>query len=373
MASVEKLVRNGRTTYQARWRDDQGRQRKRSFTKKSDADRHAVTVEADKVRGTYIEPSKITVAEYAHRWAETRPHRPTTARRTEMMIRLHIQGTRLGGRKLADVRPSEVQAWATDRSRMLAPTTVRQAVGLLRSVYGAAVLDRLVAASPVVRIQLPRSERERIVPLSVEQVTALAEAMPERYRTMVLAQAGLGVRIGELLALRVEDVDFLRRTVRIEWQFTQGSSGARSEPKTPRSKRTIPLPRVVADVLAAHLAAYPAARDGTIFTTEKGSPLGHVYYGHNLMRRAAAAAVLPKGTTSHDLRHHYASILLAAGESVVAVAERLGHEDASLVLSTYGHLMPDSDDRTRSAIDAAWDTAGAPCALDVPQGVRSVR
>src|SRR3954447_24985563 len=247
MASVEKRVRDGRTTYQARWRDDQGRQRKKSFTKKGDADRYAATVEADKARGTYIEPSKITVAEYARGWAEARPHRPTTARRTEMMIRLHIEGTRLGGRRLADVRPSEVQAWATDRSRVLAPTTVRQAVGLLRSVYGAAVLDRLVASSPVVRIQLPRHERERVVPLSVEQVGALAEAMPERYRTMVLTQAGLGLRIGELLALRLQAFDFLRRAVRSEWQCTQGSKGERSEPKTPRSKRTVPLPSMVAD------------------------------------------------------------------------------------------------------------------------------
>jgi integrase len=55
-----------------------------------------------------------------------------------------------------------------------------------------------------------------------------------------------------------------------------------------------------------------------------------------------------------DLRHHYASVLLEAGESVVAVAERLGHENATLVLKTYGHLMPDSEDRTRRAIDDAW-------------------
>ena len=99
-----------------------------------------------------------------------------------------------------------------------------------------------------------------------------------------------------------------------------------------------------------------------MFTTRKGAPLGHVYYGHNLMGRAVTKAGLPKGTTSHDLRHHYASVLLAAGESVVAVAERLGHEDASLVLSTYGHLMPDSDDRTRTAVDAAWKKAGPGCA-----------
>src|SRR3954468_21780591 len=107
VASVEKLVRSGRTTYQARWRDDQGRQRKKSFNKKGDADRYAATAEADKARGTYVEPSKITVAEYARGWAEARPHRPTTARRTEMMIRLHIEATRLGGRRLADGRPPE--------------------------------------------------------------------------------------------------------------------------------------------------------------------------------------------------------------------------------------------------------------------------
>ena len=177
-----------------------------------------------------------------------------------MMIRLHIEGTRLGSRRLAEVRPSEVQAWATDRSTVLAPTTVRQALGLLRSVYAAAVLDRLVASSPVVRIRLPRHERPRVVPLTVDQVAALAEAMPARYRAMVLAQAGLGLRIGELLALRVQDVDFLRRTVRIEWQFTQGSKGQRTEPKTPRSRRSVPLPGVVADALAAHLAAYDPRR-----------------------------------------------------------------------------------------------------------------
>ncbi|SDO01789.1 site-specific integrase [Geodermatophilus sp. DSM 45219] len=366
MASVEKRVTDGRTTYQARWRDERGRQRKKSFAKKADADRHAATVEADKARGTYIEPSKVTVAEYAREWAAARPHRPTTARRTEMMIRLHIEGTRLGRRRLADVRSSEVQAWATDRSTVLAPTTVRQALGLLRSVYAAAVLDRLVASSPVVRIRLPRYERPRVVPLTVDQVAALAEAMPARYRAMVLAQAGLGLRIGELLALRVQDIDFLRRTVRVEWQFTQASNGQRTEPKTPRSRRSVPLPGVVADALAAHLAAYEPAADGTVFTTGAGTPPGHVYYGHNLIRRAVTRAGLPPGTTSHDLRHHYASVLLAGGESVVAVAERLGHEDASLVLSTYGHLMPDSDDRTRTAVDTAWNRAES-CAPDVPR------
>ena len=71
---------------------------------------------------------------------------------------------------------------------------------------------------------------------------------------------------------------------------------------------------------------------------------------------AVERAGLPAGTTTHALRHHYASVLLAAGESVVAVAERLGHEDATLVLQVYGHLMADREDHTRKAVDAAWST-----------------
>lgn len=74
---------------------------------------------------------------------------------------------------------------------------------------------------------------------------------------------------------------------------------------------------------------------------------------------AAGTAELPTDTTSHTMRHHYASVLLAAGESVIGVAERLGHDDASLVLSVYGHLMPDSESRTRKAIDSAWNPDSA--------------
>jgi integrase len=86
----------------------------------------------------------------------------------------------------------------------------------------------------------------------------------------------------------------------------------------------------------------------------------HDYYGSFILAKAVARAGLPTGTTSHDLRHHYVSVLLAAGESVIAVAERLGHENAALVLKTYGDLMPDSEDRTRRAVDTAWEPpAGA--------------
>ena len=190
---------------------------------------------------------------------------------------------------------------------------------------------------------------------------ALAEAMPRRNRAMVMTQAGLGLRIGELLSLRVQDVDFMRRSVRIEWQLAPGQK-VRSAPKTRRSTRTVPLPRVVAEALSVHLEEFTPGADGTLFTTRFGRPYRHDYYGTRIFSVAVATAGLPSSTTTHDLRHHYASVLLAQGESVIAVAERLGHHNAALVLSTYGHLMPDSEDRTRRAVDTAW----AACAPLVP-------
>lgn len=215
--------------------------------------------------------------------------------------------------------------------------------------------------------------------MTVAQVRALADAMLDRYRAMVLVQAGLGLRIGELLGLRVADVDFLRRTVRIEHQSTQKTRELVA-PKTESSRRIIPLPAMVADALAAHLAAYPAAVDigctcpGTVtcsrvtspllFHTATAAALKQDYYRRRIFGKAVTAAELPVGTTSHDLRHHFASVLIAAGESVVAVAEWLGHDGAGLVLSTYGHLMPNSEDRMRKAIDGAYTDSCAPC---VPQ------
>lgn len=332
-----------------------------SYDTKAIAQRKLVELEASVHRGQWVDPTdRTTVAEYARQWASSRPHRRSTAVRIDQDVRLRIEASPLGGRRLASVRPSDVQAWVAGMSAQgLAPRTVTKALRLLSAVFNAAVLDRLVASSPVVKIALPRPPDERVVPLVVEQVQALADVVPDRCRAMVYAQAGLGLRIGELIALRLCDVDFLRRTVRIEHQLERGTL-ARVDPKTPRSRRTIPLPAMVAEQLAAHIAVYPPLPNGSLFHTSAGRPFTHTYYGAKVFTAAvaklatAAGSTFPADTVPHDLRHHYASVLLAAGESVVAVAERLGHEDAGMVLRVYGHLLPDSEDRTRRAVDDAW-------------------
>lgn len=341
--------------YRARVRGDDGRERSRHFAKRADAVRWSTEQQAAKQRGVWVDPNdKTLVADYARQWAAARPHRPSTARNVASLIEHHIAATPLGSRRLASVRPSEVQAWATGRAQVMSPLRVRNLVSMLRGMYRDAVLDRLVGVSPVVRIALPSHDKGRVVPLTVEQVKKLAEAMPERNRAMITLQATTGVRIGELLALRVEDIDFLHRTVRVEFQFAPGEYHKRVEPKTPRSKRTIPLPAIGADAVAAHLARFGHGEDGTLFVTRLGTPYRHDYFGSILFQRGVKAAELPTGTTPHALRHAYASHLLAAGESVVTVADRLGHNNAVTVLTVYGHLLTNSEDKTRRAIDAAW-------------------
>lgn len=390
MASIKKRP-DGK--WRARYRDGEGKEHSRHFARKVDAELWVTEQAAAVARGQHVDPSdKTTVAEYARTWAAARPHRPRTARRISIQIEKHVAATPLGSRRLAAVRPSEVQSWATGRAQVLAPSTMRVLVGMLRSIYASAVLDRLVASSPVVRIVLPKATHARIVPLTVEQVRALAEATPERYRAMVVMQAALGLRLGELLALHKEDVDFLRRSVRIEWQIAEVTR-ERVEPKTPRSRRTLPLPTFASEALAEHIRRFPPAKDGTLFHTSTGKPYDHAHYGSKIFRKAVAAvsgraakeaaeykagrrkaeplAPIPADTTPHDLRHHYASVLLAAGESVIAVAERLGHENANLVLSTYGHLMPNSEDRTRKALEDAWKIDNGAKINDAADSVRT--
>jgi len=159
--------------------------------------------------------------------------------------------------------------------------------------------------------------------------------------------------------LTVDRVRFLERTVTVDRQLItmRGKAPEFGPPKTEASNRTIPLPQVVVDALAAHLATYPAEPGGLIFTLS-GKAITRQVFGHK-WRPAATAAGLPAGTGLHALRHYYASLLIRHGESVKTVQARLGHASAVETLDTYSHLWPDSDDRTREAIDSVLGLAAA--------------
>lgn len=197
--------------WRVRWVDDRGATRTQSFERKADAERHDANVRADLSRGQYIDEraGRITVAALADRWRRDQLHIESTAILVEHAVRLHIVPG-IGQMQVGRVRPSNVQAWVKDRSRVLAPTMVRVVYGYLRSVFASAVRDRLIASSPCIDIRLPVIDRgARIIP-SLEQVHRLAALMPPRLSATVYVAAGCGLRLGEALGLEVDDIDFGR-------------------------------------------------------------------------------------------------------------------------------------------------------------------
>jgi integrase len=337
--------------WRARYRDDDGREHAKHFTRKVDARRWLDEVTASVVTGTYVDPKAGTVTfhDYAERWRAVQVHRPSSQAHVETMLRRHVYPV-LGERKLAAILPSDIQALV--KGLDLAPGTVGVVHSIVSSVMRSAVRDRRIVANPCEGTRLPKVERKRVVPLTTEQVEALRSAMPGSLRALVTFAAGTGMRQGECLGLTVDRLDFLRRTVTVDRQLvTVPDNGSQlAPPKTAASVRTIPLPQVVVDAMAAHLTAYPPGAGGLVFTLD-GGPITRQRFGH-LWRPLVREAGLPAGVGLHALRHYYASLLIRHGESVKTVQARLGHASATETLDTYSHLWPDSDDRTREAIDS---------------------
>lgn len=168
-----------------------------------------------------------------------------------------------------------MQSWVRAKQQELSPRTVRLLFSLLSSILNAAVDDERIAKNPCrsSSIKLPKLDDRKIVPWTDEQVVALRRALPERYAVMLTMTTGLGLRQGEVFGLTVEDVDFLRGTVRVQRQVAiVGNRLVFSLPKN-RKVREVPLPSSVRDVLSAHLAAHPARPVTLPWETPSGQPV----------------------------------------------------------------------------------------------------
>jgi integrase len=347
MASIDKRP-NGQ--WRARWREfPGGPQRTKQFGRKVDAERFLVDVQHRLLSGTYTPPSAglITVDEYATEWLARRTWAPSTRDRVERELRLYILPA-LGPRPLSSLRRSHLEEWV--RTLPVATSTANAAYRTLRALLAAAVEDDRIPRNPASGAKVADGEPVPFVPLTVEEVRAVAAAAAEHVRAAVVLAAGTGLRQGELFGLTVDRVDFLRRELRVDRQLWSPPVGAPvlQPPKSKRSYRTVVLSDIVLDVLSAHVGTFGAGEDGLLFHTPAGSPLGRAP-AWRLINAATSTAGLD-GRAWHDLRHHHASALLSSGVNPAKVAERLGH-DLKTLLETYAHVMPKDDDRVRSIVD----------------------
>lgn len=367
-----------------RWRDPDGRPHKLSFEKKVHADSHASTVEADKLRGTYIDPAAgtDTFGAYTAAWLAVQTTDALTQENIADRLRRYAEGTSLWTTQLRRIMPSTVQAWVSGLPASLAESTKAVTFSHVAAILNAAVADEKIGKNPCrsTSVRRPRADTREIEPWAREWVSGMHAELPERYRPIVTLGAGLGLRQGEMFGLSPGDVDWLRGWVTVQRQVKiVGAKLVFALPKG-RKVRKVPLPASVRDELAAYLKAFPAKTVTLPWETAGGKPTAAALIitsresralNRNQFNQYTWKPALEKvgiepsrGNGCHALRHFFASVLLDAGESVKALSSYLGHSSAAFTLRTYTHLMPASEDRTKTAVDAvlsAW------CAPDVPQ------
>lgn len=372
MASIQKRP-NGK--WRARYRDEAGKEHARHFPRKVDAQNWLDEVTASIRTGQYVDPAagRVTFAEYFADWAARQIWVPGT----ERAMRLAAGSVTFADVPLSALRRSHVEAWVKamqtkdrgeGRPRGLAPGTVRTRVNNVRAVLRAAVRDRVIASDPSEGVALPRGRRAAAAMRlpTVEEVAALLRACeddeggPTPFRAFIALCAFAGLRLGEAAALQVGDVNFLGRSLDVVRQV-QRERGGGVEIRAPKygSERAVYLADDLVTILAQHVEAHRPGDDPArwLFVGDGDAPPHQNSVGYQ-WRRAQRAAGL-SGMRLHDLRHFYASGLIAAGCDVVTVQRALGHSSATTTLNTYAHLWPSAEDRTRAgAADLMASTLG---------------
>jgi len=348
MASVDKLP-SGR--WRTRWVDPNGKPQSQSFPFKRDADRLKKQVEHDLMTDTYIDKAAgdQTFEDFAQGWQAVQVYRPGTAVQVEGNLRRHVYPA-LGARALRSIKRSDIQGLV--KSLPLAPATVEVIYRYTSTIFSAAVADKLIAASPCVKIKLPEIIKVEVVPMAVQTVEAIREAMPPHLQALITFAAGTGLRQGECFGLTVDRIDFDKANTKVDRQAVQTNGGPPdldAPLKTTASYRTVPLAPVVVEALRGHLSQFPPGPERLVFTDAKRQPLQRSRFGE-VWHRSVDPLALAARPTFHDLRHFYASLLIHRGLSVKVVQARLGHKTAKETMDTYAHLWPDSEDESREAV-----------------------
>lgn len=360
MGSIRPYMKRGKRHYRVLWRDPSHKnQSKSGFGTKRDAEAFLTEVEGSKNDGRYLDPAagRVTVSTLGGDWFDGRVSwKPSYRRTMESAWTQHVL-PRWGAASVTSIRPSQVQEWvAVLDSAGLSPSSVIRIHGVLAAILDSAVADGRIPSNPARRANLPRRVKGEHHYLTHAQVEALAaESGP--HATLVRTLAYTGLRWGEATALRVHDLDMLRRRIRVHENAVEvGSSIIIGTPKTHQA-RSVPFPPFLSKPLATLCEG--KGRDGIVFgdgwSFLRRGAHGHGWFAAAVGRCRAVDPTFPR-VTFHDLRHTAASLAISAGANVKAVQRMLGHASASMTLDVYADLFPDDLDDVAQALDKARGT-----------------
>lgn len=297
--------------------------------------------------GVLVTDERQTVAEYLAEWlAETaKPRiRPSTYTSYESIVRKHIVPA-IGRVPVRKLTPQHVQRLLNEKHA--AGLNPKRMHGVLRAALNQAVKFGIVPRNVATMVTPPRIARYEIEAFTPDQIrTLLASLKGHRLEALYSVAVAMGLRQGEALGLRWEDVDFAGGTLRVRYALQRiDRKFELVEPKTQKSRRTLYLPALTLTALREHrtrqleerLAYGPDwARTDLVFTTPVGTPID----SRNLtlsFQRLLKRIGLPK-RRFHDLRHSCATLLLVQGVPARVVMETLGHSQITLTLNTYSHV-----------------------------------
>jgi len=347
-----------------------------TFPTKSDAERALALAHAEEIQGTAPLDANGTVAKWAERWLEdgARRLRRNTIARYDNIWRSHIQ-PRWADVPIGEVRRADVLTWTNELAATNVSTSLlRHVVGTLQRILRFAVDHEALPASPIDRLRLPTPRPAKVKPLTVKQVEDLAEAIewpehapaghgagqPEHRQhrpdlaLWVRLGAYCGLRAGEVLALRRESVDLERRVLIVDRSVSDVRGHLVMGPTKTGRGRAVPIPESLVADLTEHLETRVRTEpDALVFTSEAGGLASHANWYRRRFRPAVKQAGLPEDLRYHDLRHTYASLLIAEGAHPRAIMERLGHSSIHVTLGTYGHLFLTLDEALTSRLDKA--------------------
>lgn len=352
-----------------------GRRRQKTITirgTKRQAEAELARLTNEIATGAFVEPTKTTLSAFLDRWlvdAATLRVSAKTLERYDEIVRKHLIAA-LGPIRLVDLRPLHIQEYYATALRSgrldgkggLSAQTVLHHHRVLREALHQAVRWQMLARNPADAVEPPRPQRRESVVLSDDQTARLiASADGSRLWIVIVLAVALGLRRGEILALRWPDIDFDNAVVRVRRSLEQVRGGLRfKEPKSARGRRAVALPGIALEALRRHrlnqrkerLLFGASYRDQDLVCARPhGTPMdpGEVTAGFAALVRTVDVPRI----RLHDLRHGHATQLLRQGIHPKIVSERLGHSTTAITLDLYSHVAPDMQGEAARSIDRA--------------------
>jgi integrase len=325
---------------------------------RAEVDEKLTKAKAERNAGLAFYAGDLTLGEHLNRWLlDCRPGiRRSTWERYEQNSRLHIAPA-LGAVKLKNLTPDHARNLYREKlASGLSPRTVQYVHATLHKALKQAVDDGLLPRNVAGSVKAPRPQKKEIPSLNPEQARDLLEAAKgDRLEALYVLAVTVGLRQGELLGLKWEDVDLDRGVLRVRRSLAAVRDGAPvfNEPKTAKGRRSVTLPDMTVEALKRHREEQLEEESGLgtlweehglVFPDQVGKPMRRWTLNRRSLVPLLERAGLPGAVTFHGLRHTCATLMHAAEVQTKVVSEMLGHADVAITLSIYSHVLPNMQD-----------------------------